>query len=154
MRRRPSAGGAGAGFGAGGGAGFITGVGADLTTGVVANVGRCQTDMIATLQFSEHDLERVGIRERIVGGDRNPFRIVLPEPPPQTDIAAGAKAQVGTSHDELGITNERRKRGLGFRSGTVVDDEYRLERRQVPEGLDLAADRIVAITDNDNDIND
>ena len=48
--------------------------------------------MIAALQFCEHDLERVGIRERIVGGDRNPFRVVLLEPPPQTDIPAGAKA--------------------------------------------------------------
>ena len=47
--------------------------------------------MIAALQFCEHDLERVGIRERIVGGDRNPFRVVLLEPPPQTDIPAGPK---------------------------------------------------------------
>ena len=56
---------------------------------------------------------------------------MLLEPPPQTDIPAGAKAQIGARHDEFGATNERRKRGLGFRRRTVVDDDDRGGRRLV-----------------------
>ena len=78
----------------------------DHRKGVVADVGRRQADMIAALQFPEHHLERVGIRKRIVGGDRNPVGVVLLEPTSQTDIAAGTEAQVGTGHDEFGIAHE------------------------------------------------
>ena len=70
--------------------------------------------MITPLQFSEHDLERVGIRERIVGGNRNPFGVVLLEPPTQTDIAPRSEAQIGAGGDELGIAHERGQRRLGF----------------------------------------
>ena len=51
-------------------------------------------------------------------------------------------------------TNERRKRGLGFRRRTVVDDDDRGGRRLVAEGLDRAADRIGSITVNDHDGDD
>ena len=108
--------------------------------------------MIAALQFSEHDLERVGIRERIVGGDRNPFRVVLLEPPPQTDIAAGPKPDWPVMMSSASPTSEGSAASV---SGAEPLSTTMIEVGVVwSEGLDRAADRIGSITVNDHDGDD